>query len=287
MCGMELYNGDECDELDANESVKNLYERYKDIEELFPDELKGRALPYFIDWLIDNVVFVEIKTYSDDDAYTIFETMNDRGLNLTPTEMLKGYIISNLRSEEDKRKVNDVWRNIVFELKKIDKDEDMEFFKAWLRAKYAETIRSGKKGAPNEDFEKIGTRFHQWVRDNRIKIGLNNSSDFYNFVTKNMKFYANIYIKINEATESLIHGLEHIYYVDELNLARSLYFPLLMAPITLRDDEETIHKKLSIVAAYLEMFVVFRIINHRSYAHSTIRYNNTIYHVFLGERDPG
>ena len=50
----------------------------------------GEALPYFVDWLIENVHLVEITAYSDDDAYTIFETMNDRGLSLSPTDMLKG-----------------------------------------------------------------------------------------------------------------------------------------------------------------------------------------------------
>jgi len=81
-CIESLYNGQDFDVRDKGESVQNIVERYKDIEELFPDELKKEARPYFIDWLIDNVIFVEIKTYSDEDAYTIFETMNDRGLNL-------------------------------------------------------------------------------------------------------------------------------------------------------------------------------------------------------------
>ena len=73
-----------------DETVKNMVERYEDIVQTFPEELSKEALPYFIDWLIENVVIVEITAYSDENAYTIFETMNDRGLNLTPTEMLKG-----------------------------------------------------------------------------------------------------------------------------------------------------------------------------------------------------
>ena len=63
-------------------SVKNMYERYTDIVELFSDELKGDKLPMFIEWLKNNVVFVEIFAYSNENAYTIFETMNDRGLNV-------------------------------------------------------------------------------------------------------------------------------------------------------------------------------------------------------------
>ena len=66
----------------------------------FPDELADDALPYFVDWLIENVHLVEITAYSDDDAYTIFETMNDRGLSLTPADMLKGYLLANIDDGE-------------------------------------------------------------------------------------------------------------------------------------------------------------------------------------------
>jgi len=82
-----VHNGDDA-------STVNTVERYADIIELFPEDIKGNNLPFFIDWLKYNVVLVEIVANSDENAYTIFETMNDRGLNLTPTEMLKGFILS-------------------------------------------------------------------------------------------------------------------------------------------------------------------------------------------------
>ena len=271
-CIESLYNRQDFDVRDRGESVQNIVERYKDIEEVFPEELKKEALPYFIDWLIDNVIFVEIKTYSDEDAYTIFETMNDRGLNLTSTEMLKGFILSNLKDVEQKYKINELWKDKILNLNKISKGEDLEFFKAWLRAKYAETIRQGKEGAANEDFEKIGTRFHSWVRDNKEKIGLENNIDFYNFIDKNFEFFVKLYVKINSASIKLNDKLENIFYINVRGLASSIFYPLLMAPINIEDDEETINKKLASVTRYLEMFVVFRSINYRNYAHSSIRY---------------
>lgn len=70
--------------------------RYNEIEELCPEEIDDAALPYFVDWLTKNVHLVEITAYSDDVAYTIFETMNDRGLSLSPTDMLKGYLLANI-----------------------------------------------------------------------------------------------------------------------------------------------------------------------------------------------
>lgn len=90
-----LYKGEDFADANGPESVTNILARYDDIEGLFPNELKGDALPYFVDWLVENVHLVEITAYSDSDAYTIFETMNDRGLSLTPADMLKGYLLAN------------------------------------------------------------------------------------------------------------------------------------------------------------------------------------------------
>ncbi len=226
-----------------NESIVNIVKRYEDIEEIFPENLIGDALPYFIDWLIENVNLVEIITYSDEDGYFIFETMNDRGLNLTPTEMLKGYLLSNLKDDDKKEDLNEKWRENITELHKIDKEEDLSFFKNWLRGKYATTLRSGSKGAANEDFEKIGTRFHNWVRDNKDKIGLQESQDFIDFIEDNMQFYIDIYMKIKEAENNLTKELEHLYYANQKGFT-SLHYPILLAPINLNDEEEIINKKI-------------------------------------------
>ena len=75
---------------DDDASTVNMAERYQDIVASFPDEIKSDAFPYFIDWMKYNVIMVEIIAYSDENAYTIFETMNDRGLNLNALGDAKG-----------------------------------------------------------------------------------------------------------------------------------------------------------------------------------------------------
>lgn len=271
-CIDALYNNQDYDASGKSESVKNIVGRYQDIVELFPEELRGKALPYFIDWLIDNVMFVEIKTYSDEDAYTIFETMNDRGLNLTPTDMLKGYLLSNVESPEEKIKLNELWKKRITELHAIGKEEDLEFFKAWLRAKYAETIRPGKKGAENEDFEKISTRFHSWVRDNKEMVGLTKPSSFHDFISTQFDFYSNLYLRIFQAAKKLQNDLEHVFYINSRGFPDSFYFPLIMSPIRVTDDEKTIKKKIELVAKFLETFIVYRSVNYRTLGASAIRY---------------
>jgi hypothetical protein len=152
------------------------------------------ALPYFIDWLLENVHLVEITAYSDDDAYTIFETMNDRGLSLSPTDMLKGYLLANI--DEDKRTAPTSWRDRIRELNEAGKEVESDCFKAWLRSQHATKIRERKKGAKPEDFDRIGTEFHRWLRDAADTVGLKQSDDFYRFIDRDFDFYSRQYLRL-------------------------------------------------------------------------------------------
>ncbi len=274
------FNADEEDK-----SVQNIVARYEDIENLFPETLIGNVLPFFIDWLTENVIFVEIETASDDDAYTIFETMNDRGLNLNQTDMLKGYLLSKLDCDEDKNMLNKIWKKKIHELNKISKKEDLEFFIAWFRSKYAESIRKRAKNAENQDFEKIGTRFHNWIRDNHTEIDLKYNSDYYKFINDDFVFYAKLYTTIHDATQNLVHGLEHVFYIAKFGVAPSFYYPMMMAPVLILDDESTINKKIDMVAQFLETLYVFRKINSKATSYNSLNY--TIYNIIKEVRNLG
>lgn len=154
----------------SSESVKNLCARYHDIEEIFPYkmEITDETIPYFCDWLVEKVFFMEILASTEQDAHKIFVTMNDRGLSLTSTEMLKGYLLSKIDDDARREDLNDKWKNEITLLKKDDKKGDEDFIKAWLRAQYA----------TNKDFETIGEAFHKWIRDNPQKLELNTSTDY-------------------------------------------------------------------------------------------------------------
>jgi len=259
---------------DDDESTRNMVSRYNDIIEAFPEEIKGNAFPYFLDWLKYNVVLVEITAYSDDNAYAIFESMNDRGLNLNSTEMLKGYILSRFALPKDREQANAFWKEKIQELHGHGKDEDQKFFQAWMRSQYADTIRQGKAGASNEDFEKIGTRFHSWFRDNLGKVGLNASSsaNFSTFVHRDMKFYLRAYLDILAAQKEERPQWEHVFYHKQFGIADSLSYPLLLAALQSTDSPETVREKINTVARYMETFAVRRAVNSRRFAASSIRY---------------
>jgi len=259
---------------DDDESTVNMVRRYADIGEAFPEEIKGKSFPYFLDWLKYNVILVEITAYSDDNAYTIFESMNDRGLNLTSTEMLKGYLLSRFNEPKDREKANRFWRESIQTLHRQSKDEDQRFFQAWLRSQYADTIRQGKAGSSNEDFEKIGTRFHSWFRDNLSKIGVNADSpdDFQVLLHDEMKFYLRSYLEILEAQTAEKADWENVFYHSQWGIADSLSFPLMMASLKSTDSADIARQKINAVARFLETFAVRRSINFRKFGASSIRY---------------
>jgi hypothetical protein len=270
-CMDALFTGAVFDETGKPESVVNILRRYSDIEENFPEELTGEVLPYFADWLIENVHLVEITAYSDADAYTIFETMNDRGLSLTPTDMLKGYLLANITEPKRRTEASQTWRHRVVALQQLGKEEDADAIKAWLRSQHAQTIRERKSGALPRDFDLIGTEFHRWVRDHEDPLDLNGSAAFASFVQEDFAFYSGWYERIRKAAEALTPGLEAIHFNAQNNF--TLQYPVLLAPLLRGDSDDTIRRKLRIVSAYLDILIARRIWNWRSTDYSTMQYN--------------
>jgi hypothetical protein len=269
-CMEALYAGQAIGENGHPESVANILARYQDIEERFPQELTDAALPYFADWLIENVHLVEITAYSDEDAYTIFETMNDRGLSLTPTDMLKGYLLANITDSEIRSEASKVWKRQLAKLQDLGKDEDADGIKAWLRSQHAASIRERKQGAVPQDFDLIGTEFHRWVRDREQSLNLKASGDFAGFIEKDFAFYTQHYHRLREAGEVLSPGLECVYYNAQNNF--TLQYPVLLAPLRLSDSEDEILRKIRIAASYLDILIARRIWNWRAIDYSTMQY---------------
>ena len=258
-----------------NESVKNMEARYADIAEVFPLELMDvEKLNTFIYWVIDNVILVRITTTSDKEAYTIFETMNDRGLRLSSVDMIKGYILSKYTDEVKRTERNKKWETEMQALSKYGKDTETQFFQAWLRAQFAESIRQGKMGSKNQDFENIGMRFHAWFRDNEGKglLAKSINGDIDSFMKNNYVFYLKYFMKIKNAECTYATATKHIFFTKIWGIADSLKYPLLLAPLCPDDTEEIALAKMDAVAKYIDIFCVKRSINKSFFGQSAIRY---------------
>lgn len=267
-CMSAIFNGEDFDTTNCGESVRNLYDRYNDIVDIFPTDIADEMLLHFCDWLAEKVFFIEIVATTEQDAHKVFVTMNDRGLSLTSTEMLKGYLLSEIRDDDTREKMNEIWKDKILMLKKDDDKGDEIFIKAWLRAHYAETIRETRAGAVNKDFDIIGGSFHKWVRDERDKLGLNTSADFEMFIHKFEKF-SEVYQRIREAETALAEDTKYVYYNAQINF--TLQPQLLLAPICYEDSWPVIIEKINLVARFIDILIVSRVTNYRSVDYSTIK----------------
>jgi uncharacterized protein with ParB-like and HNH nuclease domain len=259
-----------------DESIINMVDRYHDIEDLFPsDTFKDELLKSFIYWVKDKIILVKITAMSKENAYTIFETMNNRGLPLTSSDMLKGYILSKFDNDNKRNIVNKQWKADMLKLSEYGNDTENQFFQAWFRAKYAETIRQSKAGAVNMDFENIGSRFHNWFKDNNEKGGILTSvinGNIEEFIDSEYRFYFNKFCLIKEATDNFDKSLEHIYYNNCYGISPALSYPLYLAPLCRKDDDVTCKAKMDLVAKCLDGFVTRRAVNFKLFSPASIRY---------------
>ena len=280
-CLQAILDGEQYDTSGAPESVRNLWNRYETIIERFPGDLQGHTLPYFVDWLQHRVVLVDIGASDQDMALEIFETMNDRGLRLSSTDMLKSFLLARVGDETVIRDLNDRWRHRVTELVDTEKNADAEFVKAWLRGKHAATQRERRANAVPRDFDIIGTAFHKWVRDNQTAVGLERERDYRRFVERDFLRLSGRYLELLHASRELHPGLEAVFCNARNGF--TLQLPVILAAVTPEDDDETFAAKTALVAGALEIFVARRMVNYRNFGYSTVVY--TMFNLIKELRD--
>lgn len=257
-----------------SETIRNIYGRYRDIEEIMNNILPASAVEIFKDWLIDNVDFIRIVAQTEQDAHKIFVSMNDRGLSLTSTEMLKGYLLSKIDNDSSRQQANELWKKRILELKALGKEEESDFIKNWIRAQYAESIRERKKNAVPGDFEIIGTAFHKWVRENNSGMNLNKSREFEDFVLKQFDKFSQIYLDLKRYSSNLTAGFEYVFYNANRNF--TLQYQLILAAIDPFETKEESDKKIKLVSCFLDLYFTRRIFNYK-----TVDYSAIVYSVFM------
>ena len=241
-CLSALLAGDDFDPSGKSESVRNLWEQYNTIEDRFPhDSIDSNHLVYFVYWLLERAILVDIGTPDQTMALEIFETMNDRGLRLSMTDMLKGFLLARVEDGNTIRDLNNQWRRRITELTDGDTNADTEFIKAWLRGDYAETQRQRRAKAAPGDFDLIGTAFHKWVRDNLDRLELAKPSDYRRFIEKEFLPLSRRYSQLLEACKRPQTGLDAVFYNARNGF--TLQLPVILAAITSDDGDSTFQEE--------------------------------------------
>ena len=189
--------------------------------------------------------------------------------------MLKAYLLAPIEDDQERASANRVWKKTVSGLISWEPDPDAErdstFVKAWLRAKYADTIRDRKAGASDKDWELIGTIFHRWMRDNAGRIGVGNDKQNRRVMTEEFPFFARAYQMILNASTTYTRGLEPIFYNAHNDFTWQA--TVLMASLRVDDDDKTVTRKLAATATYLDIWLMRRTVNYIRVGYSSVSYN--------------
>lgn len=94
-----------------NENITNAYET-------FTERLEGRgldAIKTLHDRILDQLIYVSITVEEHSDAYQLFEAMNNRGLSLSPIDLMKNYLLmqASKRAGVDDGRIEKLWGEVI------------------------------------------------------------------------------------------------------------------------------------------------------------------------------
>ena len=247
-------------------SVLNIANRYSDFQDCWNPNINKSNVVHFTYWLMNRVVFSQVITNNDEFAYVIFETMNDRGLSLTQTEMLRSYLLAHI--DESKRNMSmQKFADTISALNKVRTGKQniyLEFFKLYFRAQMAEGGSQTKDS--NSDFQLIGKGIHRWVKNNESKLGLLSSDDYVDFIDR-IRYYADVYVKLQEIISSK-NTDDFLYVIVNNDYGFTLQPEPLLASVCYRDNNDTVLRKIRIVSRYLTKVLSWFIWRQKSTAQS-------------------
>lgn len=269
---------------DDSASVKNIVERYNDFAECWNEKINNDNAVTFLYWLKEKLVFSKVETNSDDFAYVIFESMNDRGLALTQVEMLRSYLLANIRPEDrdnSMKKLDEAIKLLTNIKLTSNSKAEFEFFKMFFRTHLADDLSQSK--TYKSDFVQIGNGFHRWLRNNSSKLGLKDSQGFSRFIYQ-IDYFAREYAKIIERIQSR-NTRDYLYLIVNSDYGFTLQPALILASIKYGDDDNTIDEKIKVVSKYLTKVLSWRVWNHYVISQSSLE--ASIYDLSKRVRDMG
>ena len=254
---------------DDKPSVRTIVDRYADIAECWNEAINESNILHFTYWLMNKVMFSKVWTNSDEFAYVIFETMNDRGQSLTQIEMLRSYLLANI-DESSRDSSMAKFDGVVKTLKTIPlgsvSKAEFEFFKVYFRGHLAETLSQTKDS--QSDFLRIGKEFHRWVRDSSLKLGLETSESFVLFI-EHITYFADVYNKILSLIAQR-DSQNYLYLIVNSDYGFTLQPALILASINYLDSEEVISQKIKIVSKFITKVLSWKVWNQTTIAQSSM-----------------
>lgn len=158
----------------------------------------GEKLAIFLtDTVAKRLLFIQISVEDELNAYTVFETLNARGVELSSTDLLKNYLFSLFAGPDDRSAAQRQWRRItnIVEMQKFP-----EFLRYYLSLTNTRVRR-----------ERLFKLVRESVKDNQQAFGL----------LDQLENYSSLFVALgNSNDEFWLDNPENRQYVHELELFR-------------------------------------------------------------------
>jgi uncharacterized protein with ParB-like and HNH nuclease domain len=135
---VRIMDGGDISEVE-NDCLSGAYEHFAEwVGQLSVDELNA-----FFHKLMNSASIIRLDVGAAKDAYKLFETINNRGLRLKPTDIIKNFLLGHASSlpAGTLDKVKDDWRKLIVALDGLDSDD---FFRQWLAGKLHRKVTKTK-----------------------------------------------------------------------------------------------------------------------------------------------
>jgi uncharacterized protein with ParB-like and HNH nuclease domain len=126
--------------LKSNQLLWQAFEYFsRQLEEL-PEVIQdGEKLATFLtDIVAQRLLFIQINVEDELNAYTVFETLNARGIELSSTDLLKNYLFSLFQGPDDLQEAQRQWRRII---NTVQMEKFPEFLRYYLSLKHSRVRR--------------------------------------------------------------------------------------------------------------------------------------------------
>jgi uncharacterized protein with ParB-like and HNH nuclease domain len=124
----------------SNQLLWQAFEYFSDHLQKIEDVVQsGEKLAIFLtDTVAQRLLFIQINVEDELNAYTVFETLNARGIELSSTDLLKNYLFSLFKGPDDLQEAQRQWRQII---NTVQMEKFPEFLRYYLSLKHTRVRR--------------------------------------------------------------------------------------------------------------------------------------------------
>jgi len=208
----------------------------KHISQIAKTQDATQRLADIVAYVQDSVKVIWVEVGNDANAFTIFETLNDRGLMLAISDLLKNYLFG--RSDDRLPEVQQRWMSMMGALEVIE-DEG-------IAVTYIRHLWSSKYGLVRE--KELYSHITKHIRNKKQTVAFSTE------LAENAKLYTAILNPTNELWEK--YGDTTRKHIETLNLLRMIQIrPLLLAVLSNFNVKEA-QKTLRLMVSWAVRFLI-------------------------------